>query len=169
MRLLFSFLYIVATGCWCWRTDVECAAFLPSGVSPLLVSGRASTVRPYKHCTCHPSGSFTGQQCPRVLHWYFFRSVFKFLRLICLLIRTAVWRGCCTKASCWRKRTSITLTGRSSTMTSRRPSRFCGVRWTRFHRRRSGFQSVGSTRLIRQPHLIDNEEQRAAFELYGRS
>ena len=96
-------------------------------------------------------------------------SVLKFLHLICLLIRTAVWRGCCTKASCWRKRTSITLTGRSSTMTSRRPSRFCGVRWTRFHRCRSGFQSVGSTRLIRQPHLIDNEEQRAAFELYGRS
>ena len=52
------------------------------------------------------------------------------------------------RANCWRKHTSTTLTARSSTTTSRRRFRFCGVRWTRFRKHRSGFQSVGFSRQL---------------------
>jgi len=74
-------------------------------------------------------------------------SFTEFSCLMRLLDRTRVWRGCCTRASCSRRRTSITLTARSLTTTSRRRYRSCGVRSTRSRRRHSGSRSAGSTRL----------------------
>ena len=83
-------------------------------------------------------------------HWMDIIYSYWFMVFCCLMYllnRTAVWSGCCMRANYWRKHMSIISTGRLSTMTSRRQFRFCGIRWTRFHLHRNGFQSVGSTNL----------------------
>ena len=73
--------------------------------------------------------------------------------ILCAVVdRTAVWSGCCMRVSCWRRRTSITSTGRLSTTTLTRRFRSFDVRWTRFRRCRSGCQSAGSTSIT--VHLL---------------
>jgi len=85
-------------------------------------------------------------------------SVYSKRKVKCVLSRTAAWSGCYMRVNYWRRRTSITLTVRLSTTTSRRRYRFSAVHWTKFHRCRSGFPSAGSTSVgqLDQPLSVDH-------------